>query len=68
MSANEYRNETRLERMLRFIDRIVSLTEGMTRASIETDGDKHDIEERYSCGSWMLIRRFVGSGVRLPVG
>ena len=42
MSANEYRNETRLEHMLRFIDRIVSLTEGMTRASIETDGDKHD--------------------------
>ena len=42
MSTNEYRNETRLEHMLRFIDRIVSLTEGMTRASIETDGDKHD--------------------------
>lgn len=42
MSANEYRNETRLEHMLRFIDRIVALTAGMTRASIVTDWDKHD--------------------------
>ena len=28
--------------MLRFIDRIIKLTEGATRESIETDGDKHD--------------------------
>ena len=42
MSANEYRNETRLEHMLRFIDRIIKLTEGATRDSIEVDGDKHD--------------------------
>ena len=28
--------------MLRFIDRIIKLTEGATRGSIETDGDKHD--------------------------
>ena len=28
MSANEYRNETRLEHMLRFIDRIIKFTEG----------------------------------------
>ena len=42
MSAHEYRNETRLEHMLRFIDRIIKLTEGATRDSIETDGDKHD--------------------------
>ena len=42
MSANEYRNETRLEHMLRFIDRIIKLTEGATRDSIEIDGDKHD--------------------------
>ena len=42
MSADEYRNETRLEHMLRFIDRIVALTAGATRDLIETDGDKHD--------------------------
>jgi len=42
MSAAEYRNETRLEHMLRFINRILALTNGMTRESLETDGDKHD--------------------------
>ena len=42
MSAAEYRNETRLEHMLRFVNRIVALAEGMTRESLETDGDKHD--------------------------
>jgi len=42
MSAAEYRNETRLEHMLRFLNRIVSLAEGMSRDSLETDGDKHD--------------------------
>lgn len=42
MSAENYRDASRLEHMLRFVNRIVDLTCGMSRESLETDGDRHD--------------------------
>lgn len=42
MNSNEYRNESRLEHMLRFINRIIALTKGATRDSLETNWDLHD--------------------------